>query len=139
MCNYCDCVRINGIICHEHGCPNKTGSLSKKIEEHEINERGIQSSSYYQGAGTSFTQWEDVAVGIGANKHDALEDALEQLASQGYDTEGIVNEYTDSAENIVCANCGLYNEEQDGDTGIPCQPYETDNCEQYFFIEVYVK
>jgi len=97
--------------CHEHGCPNKTDSLSKRIEEHEIREHGIDSSSYYQGAGTSFTQWEDVAVGIGSNKHDALEDALEQLASQGYDTDGIVNEYADSQENVVCADCSLYNKE----------------------------
>ena len=21
MCEHCDCVRINGIKCHEHGCP----------------------------------------------------------------------------------------------------------------------
>ena len=23
LCSQCDAVRINGVLCHEHGCPNQ--------------------------------------------------------------------------------------------------------------------
>ena len=23
LCNACDAVQINGLVCHEHGCPDK--------------------------------------------------------------------------------------------------------------------
>jgi len=29
ICKHCDCVRVNGMICHEFGCPNKHGELEK--------------------------------------------------------------------------------------------------------------
>ncbi len=29
LCDHCDCVRINGLICHEHGCPNRNRELEK--------------------------------------------------------------------------------------------------------------
>ena len=103
-----------------------------KIREYEIREQGIQASSYYQGAGTSFTDWDDVFTGIGSNKYDALDDALEQLACAGYDEEGIENEYSDGDENLVCNEC-----EFQGESDFPSE--ECLNCEMHYYIEVYVK
>jgi len=61
----------------------------KKVADYEIENYGVENSSYWQGAGTSFTDWEDVATGIGMSEKEAAEDALDQLASGGWDVSGI--------------------------------------------------
>ena len=33
MCNQCEAVTINGIYCHEHGCPNALAICSRCKEE----------------------------------------------------------------------------------------------------------
>jgi len=103
-----------------------------KIREYEISEQGIQASSYYQGAGTSFTDWDDVFTGIGSNRYDALDDALEQLACAGYDEEAIENEYNDGDENIVCEGCEFKSEND-----FPSE--KCLDCEMHYHVEVYVK
>jgi hypothetical protein len=48
---------------------------------------GIENEQYFQGCGVSFTEFEDVATGIGNNYHAALDDALDSLAQGAWDVE----------------------------------------------------
>ena len=102
-----------------------------KIKEFEIREQGKQNAQYYQGAGTSFTDWDHVAVGIGDSYSEALEDALDQLACSDYDIDDIENEYTDDNENTVCQGCEHATEDGCSD--------EITSCEMHIYVEVYVK
>lgn len=51
-----------------------------KIVEWKVEDLGIEHSSYFQGAGTAYTKWDMVFVGIGDDYFEALDDALEQAA-----------------------------------------------------------
>jgi hypothetical protein len=50
---------------------------------------GIEHSQYFQGHGLWGNRWQDCATGIGDSEKQALDDALEQLASNGWDVEGV--------------------------------------------------
>lgn len=56
-----------------------------KIKKFEIINHGYEDSSYFQGYGTAFTDFDYVATGIGTDAKEAYEDALDQLAMNGYD------------------------------------------------------
>ena len=58
----------------------------KRIETYEIINHGVMYSDYFQGCGTAFTEFTDVATGIGSSEREALDDALEMLAQQDWDT-----------------------------------------------------
>lgn len=57
----------------------------KQIEDYEIVDHGVQHSQYFQGCGTSHTGYDEVYTGIGDSQKEALEDAAEQLASDGWE------------------------------------------------------
>ncbi len=61
----------------------------KPIEQFEIVDHAIDHEQYFQGCGTSFTSYDDIATGIGSNFAEAVDDALEQLACSGWETEGM--------------------------------------------------
>jgi hypothetical protein len=63
--------------------------MSKPIEAFEVCDHGIDYEQYFQGCILSFTEYEDVATGIGDNPAEAIDDALEQLAMQDWETEGM--------------------------------------------------
>lgn len=60
-------------------------------EGYEWRDFGIVNSSYFQGAGTSGTEWDAVYVGIGDNPKEAAEDALEQAVSDGWEDLSLVS------------------------------------------------
>jgi len=57
----------------------------KRITCFEIVDHGINHAQYFQGCGVSYTKFKDVATGCGDNPAEALADALEQLATVGWD------------------------------------------------------
>lgn len=59
------------------------------VEEWEAHDLGVEHSQYFQGCGTSFTRWDDVASGIGNTPLEAFNDALEMLAQGGWDVNFI--------------------------------------------------
>mgnify|MGYP000908199233 CR=1 FL=1 len=59
----------------------------KRITAHEILVHGIEHEQYWQGAGCSFSEYTDIATGIGDNAREAYDDALEQLASSGWNVD----------------------------------------------------
>lgn len=60
-----------------------------KIKDFRIVNHGVERSDYFQGHGVSFTRFTDCATGIGHSEKEALEDALDQLASSGFDVEAL--------------------------------------------------
>jgi len=69
----------------------------KPIAEFEIVDHGIEHPDYFQGCGTSFTRFDDVATGIGECPADAIDDAIESLAE---------NWNVDSLESRILAEIG---------------------------------
>lgn len=67
----------------------------KMITDYEIVRHGIDNSQYFQGCGTSFTDFDEVATGIGDNPKEAFEDAAEQLAMMGWNVDNLKNEERD--------------------------------------------
>lgn len=69
------------------------------IEEFEIISHGVEHSQYFQGCGVSFTPYTDVATGIGMTEKEALNDALDSLAQNGWYVSAI-----ESSEEYIGAN-----------------------------------
>jgi pyruvate/2-oxoacid:ferredoxin oxidoreductase beta subunit len=63
----------------------------RKAYRWRVINHGVEHSQYFQGCGTAFTEFTDCVTGIGDNPKEAMEDALEQLASGGWDVDGIEN------------------------------------------------
>lgn len=62
----------------------------KAITEFELVDHGIDHEQYFQGCWVAFTQFTNVATGIGNNPAEAIDDALEMLASSGeWDVDGL--------------------------------------------------
>lgn len=59
--------------------------IARHVRAFEILEHGVDHAQYFQGCGTSFTEYTDVATGAGDNATEAYRDAVEQLAQMGYD------------------------------------------------------
>jgi len=64
-------------------------NTAKRIGEFELIDHGIEHSQYFQGCGVAFTRFANVATGIGDNPAEAIDDCLEQVATDGWDTEGM--------------------------------------------------
>jgi len=58
---------------------------SKKVGDYEIINHGVEGDQYFQGHGISHSKWDDCATGIGMSEREAYEDALEQLAQNGWE------------------------------------------------------
>ena len=61
----------------------------KPITCFEIVDHGINHAQYFQGCGVSYTKFKDVATGCGDTPSEALADALEQLATGGWDVDNV--------------------------------------------------
>jgi hypothetical protein len=66
----------------------KEGSM-KKVTEYEVIDHGFDSEQYFQGCGTCFTDFEDVATGIGDTAQEAFEDAKDSLSTSDWDVSKI--------------------------------------------------
>ena len=58
----------------------------KTIEGYEIIYHGIEYSDYFQGCGVAYTEFTDVATGIGNSEQEAIGDAMDQLAQKDWET-----------------------------------------------------
>lgn len=103
----------------------------KTVQEYEILDHGVEHSQYFQGCGTAFTEFDDVATGIGETPHEALADALESLAQNDWDMEGIENDLPDDV--TYCEGCEYANE--DGN----CTGGDGECCEMHYFVSVRVR
>lgn len=100
----------------------------RRIRSFEIQSLGEDHPQYFQGAGTAFTSWEDVAVGIGENAAEAYEDACEMLAQMGWDTY-----------NLPLHPRGIRKTDAvDHSQHEGCEKAE-DGCEMQWYVAVFVK
>lgn len=58
-------------------------STQREIAEIEVLDHGIDWPDYFQGAGVTFTEFDDIATGCGDTPAEAIQDALEQIAMRG--------------------------------------------------------
>ena len=63
----------------------------KPVIEYTIVDHGIEHCQYFQGEGTSYTEFTDCATGIGDSAYEAMEDALENLAQGDWNISTIPN------------------------------------------------
>lgn len=59
----------------------------KPVIDYELIDHGIEHSQYFQGCGTTFTDFDECVTGIGSDPAEAIGDALEQLAQDDWETE----------------------------------------------------
>jgi hypothetical protein len=74
----------NGI----HVTANQEAPMTQtKTTDYEICDYGIDNAQYFQGHGVSFTRYAHCSLGIGSTYAEALDDALECAAEEGFDIE----------------------------------------------------
>ena len=61
----------------------------RKVSRFEVVSLGADNPDYFQGFGVSGSQYDEAFTGMGADAHDALEDALEMASFSGWDVTGI--------------------------------------------------
>ena len=75
---------------------NNTTNKISPIAKYEIVDLGIDHPDYFQGFGTSFTEFDHCTYGVGHNPESAFEDCLDMLASMegisGLDWEAFRND-----------------------------------------------
>ncbi len=59
----------------------------KTIADFELVDHGIEHSQYFQGCGAYGTFFQHVVTGIGDNPAEAIDDCLEQIAMDDFETE----------------------------------------------------
>ena len=64
----------------------------KKIFDYQIIDHGVENDQYFQGCGVSLTPFTDVATGIGGSARIALDDALDSLAQNDWETKPLEKE-----------------------------------------------
>jgi hypothetical protein len=104
----------------------------KKVEDHEITKFGVENSSYFQGHGVAFTNYDEAFVGTGNNAYEALEDALEGAAQSGWDVSTIKNPFNPNAPDAVAAVAAEYAEEGD-------EPDEDAGDDMYYYVGLRLK
>jgi hypothetical protein len=60
--------------------------------KHNIIDQGVEHPDYFQGAGVYGTEFSDIYTGIGDSAYEALEDALDNAAENGWKIEDIKND-----------------------------------------------
>ena len=103
------------------------------VYDYSVNDHGVMDCQYWQGAGVSHTKWDAVGVGSGENPHSAMEEALQDLAEQGWDTSTIHNEFDADAGDIVAQVVADANPEMVDDDG------DIDTGDSYNYVTVYVR
>lgn len=97
----------------------------KTIEDYDIVDHGIENSQYFQGCGIFLTEFTGIATGCGNDPAEAIDDALESLAQQGWDVEGmekrILKDYLPGKRKLPTK---------------PKVPAKSEDCYYYFSVRV---
>ena len=64
----------------------------RKHSDYKVTFHGVDNAQYFQGHGIAMTKFDDCATGIGFSNAEAFDDALEQLATQGWNAEALEQE-----------------------------------------------
>jgi hypothetical protein len=75
----------------------------RRVSDYSIDDEGPVSPQYWQGVSTSFTHYDDVYTGVGDNAREALENALDIAAVDGWDVDAIPNDMPETP--TLCERC----------------------------------
>lgn len=81
----------------------------KPITDFVLIDHGYDYPDHFQGCGVAYTRFDDCVTGAGLNPSDALDNALDQLADEGYDVSEVEAELVAEVEALV----SLEDEEQE--------------------------
>jgi hypothetical protein len=70
----------------------------KKVNAFKIVDHGVDHEQYFPGCGVACTEYIGVATGVGDSAHEAMEDALDQLAMMDWEVDGIKNDLSEDIE-----------------------------------------
>ena len=108
----------------------------RRVSDYSIDDEGPVSPQYWQGVSTSFTHYDDVYTGVGDNAREALENALDIAAMDGWDVDAIPNDMPETP--TLCERCmaqaaefGLDDAELDMDAACSC-------CEMSYCVTLWV-
>lgn len=93
--------------------------MSQKIAEFEITGT-FDHTQYWTGVGVAFTDWTEVKTGWGTTNLTAYDEAIEALASDGWDTSTLPAEIEE--ERGMLCECGI-----------------DDECEHSWIVSVFVR
>jgi len=103
----------------------------KAIYDHSVHDHGIMYSDYFPGVSTVHTRWDDVYTGTGENAHEALDEALDDAAQDGWDVRSIKNEFDpespDNVQNSIRANNPDMEDDDDTPDGV------------YYYVSIFVR
>jgi hypothetical protein len=68
MCQSCQALRINGVLCHEIGCPDAWKDYSRECKNCGCNFRPEESDQQFCDEGCAASYW-----GLDANEEDSLD------------------------------------------------------------------
>lgn len=102
----------------------------KKVTEYEVIDHGFEHGQYFQGCGTSFTRFDDVATGTGYDAREAFEDALDSLAQADWDTSKIKGKSRLSKQGVKGFLRSM---------GEPTKESDMEECEIYAFVSIRVR
>lgn len=96
------------------------------VSEIELVDYGVDNAQYFQGHGVSYTEYQHSALGVGDTFADAIENALEQLACDDFDSN--------AAEAMLKAEHGLevWPETINAHDGHNCE--DDDACEMHYYV-----
>ncbi len=105
-------------------------STRRAIAAFELIDHGIEHSQYFQGCGIAFTDYQDVATGIGDDPAEAIDDALESLAQADWETDGM--------EQRIMAEMGI--DELPHEPSVHDMTTDSDgDCELHYHVSIRVK
>ena len=112
-----------------------------RITEWNVIDHGIEASDYFQGHGIALTDYTHTATGIGDNPSEALDDAIEQLATavDGIDW-GVLEhdirvqhpDFNDAAK-VQAASVSAYYNRWDGED---CCHDEHPDCDHHYRVSI---
>jgi hypothetical protein len=87
----------------------------KPVAEYEVIDHGIMAPDFFQGCGVSHTNFDVCFTGNGNTAYDALDDATEGAAQDGWDIRRIKNEFDPNSPDDVDAAVREANPDMDED------------------------
>ena len=97
-------------------------------ESFEIIDHGPDHAQYFQGCGVAFTRYARCYTGAGFSGKEALSDALDQMAMDGWNVEAI--EASEEAKE-VCGNPKTIDDWHECST-----EEERERCEHYWYVSI---
>lgn len=112
------------------------------IKEHKLMDHGIEHCQYFQGYGIIFTGFGYMSMGAGGSINEAIADAIDQIATAGYDVENLIDAIeqeiahlpTEQRSRSVCTWLNCDQADIDEDRRTLCE-----SCERYYYMSIRIK